>query len=90
MDLLKLSCAVQCPLCAHAPPIEYICDRQPDGGGVKQEHNLSLLILGLALVFLLALNAFFVLAEFAIVKVRPSRVTQLAAAGDKRAVLVRT
>jgi CBS domain containing-hemolysin-like protein len=37
---------------------------------------------------LLALNAFFVLAEFAIVKVRPSRMTQLAADGNKRAVLV--
>ena len=45
-------------------------------------------ILALALLALLALNAFFVLAEFAIVKVRPSRVTQLVAAGDKRAVLL--
>jgi CBS domain containing-hemolysin-like protein len=34
------------------------------------------------------LNAFFVLAEFAVVKVRPSRVTELAAAGDTRAVLL--
>mgnify|MGYP001564868183 CR=1 FL=1 len=42
----------------------------------------------LALVVLLALNAFFVLAEFAIVKVRPSRVTQLVVAGDERAVLL--
>jgi CBS domain containing-hemolysin-like protein len=46
------------------------------------------LILALALLLLLALNAFFVLAEFAIVKVRPSRVTQLATAGDQRAVLL--
>ena len=45
-------------------------------------------ILALSLLALLALNAFFVLAEFAIVKVRPSRVTQLVAAGDKRAVLL--
>jgi CBS domain containing-hemolysin-like protein len=49
---------------------------------------LELLILGMALILLLALNAFFVLAEFSIVKVRPSRITQLAAAGDARAVLV--
>ncbi|MBN1605605.1 MAG: DUF21 domain-containing protein [Polyangiaceae bacterium] len=49
---------------------------------------LSLLILGAALVLLLALNAFFVLAEFAIVKVRPSRVAQLAADGNQRATLV--
>ncbi|MCU0663530.1 MAG: CNNM domain-containing protein [Myxococcota bacterium] len=46
------------------------------------------LLLSLALVALLALNAFFVLAEFAIVKVRPSRVMQLSAAGDRRAVLL--
>jgi CBS domain containing-hemolysin-like protein len=37
------------------------------------------------LALLLALNAFFVLAEFAVVKVRPSRVTELVAAGDSRA-----
>lgn len=46
---------------------------------------LELGVLGLALLALLALNAFFVLAEFAIVKVRASRVTELAAAGDPRA-----
>ena len=49
---------------------------------------MELLILAVALGLLLMLNAFFVLAEFAIVKVRPSRVTQLAAAGDRRAVLL--
>jgi CBS domain containing-hemolysin-like protein/mannitol/fructose-specific phosphotransferase system IIA component len=48
----------------------------------------DLLLLFVALVALLALNAFFVLAEFAIVKVRPSRVTQLIAGGDPRAVLL--
>lgn len=37
-------------------------------------------------VFLLGLNAFFALAEFAIVKIRPTRVDELAAAGDRRAV----
>src|SRR5688500_6185118 len=37
------------------------------------------------LVGLLALNAFFVLAEFAIVKVRPSRVAELAGEGHPRA-----
>jgi CBS domain containing-hemolysin-like protein/mannitol/fructose-specific phosphotransferase system IIA component len=36
----------------------------------------------------LALNAFFVLAEFAIVKVRASRVAQLVSVGDERAVLL--
>jgi CBS domain containing-hemolysin-like protein len=47
-----------------------------------------LLLLGLALVLMLALNAFFVLAEFAIVKVRPSRVAELEAAGNTRAPLL--
>lgn len=47
-----------------------------------------LLILALALVLLLALNAFFVLAEFAIVKVRPTRVAELVAAGEPRARLL--
>lgn len=46
---------------------------------------MVLFLLVAALVFLLGLNAFFVLAEFAIVKVRPSRVTELIAAGDARA-----
>ena len=46
------------------------------------------LILALALLVMLAMNAFFVLAEFAIVKVRPSRVTQLVADGVGRAVLL--
>lgn len=49
---------------------------------------MDLLLLSIALTFLLALNAFFVLAEFAIVKVRPSQVTELIAAGNRRAVLV--
>jgi len=44
-----------------------------------------LLLLGLALVLMLALNAFFVLAEFAIVKVRDTRVAELAANGSRRA-----
>ena len=42
----------------------------------------------IALLVLLALNAFFVLAEFAIVKVRPSRVAEMAADGDPRAVIL--
>jgi magnesium and cobalt exporter, CNNM family len=49
---------------------------------------VDLLALSIAVILLLALNAFFVWAEFAIVKVRPSRVTQLIAEGDKRAVLL--
>ena len=50
--------------------------------------TIHLLMLSGALVALLALNAFFVLAEFAIVKVRPSRVTQLISAGEARATLL--
>lgn len=46
---------------------------------------MELLALVVALVVLLALNAFFVLAEFAIVRVRPSQVAEMAAAGDARA-----
>jgi CBS domain containing-hemolysin-like protein/mannitol/fructose-specific phosphotransferase system IIA component len=46
-----------------------------------------LLLLG-SLVALLAVNAFFVLAEFSMVRVRPSRITQLIGAGDRRATLV--
>lgn len=38
---------------------------------------MAWILLTIAFVFLLALNAFFVLAEFAIVKVRPSRVEEL-------------
>ncbi|MBI5477664.1 MAG: DUF21 domain-containing protein [Deltaproteobacteria bacterium] len=49
---------------------------------------MELVILGGAVTLLLGLNAFFVLAEFATVKVRPSRVTELAAAGDPRAPLL--
>jgi CBS domain containing-hemolysin-like protein len=40
---------------------------------------VQLILLTLAVVLLVALNAFFVLAEFAIVRVRPSRVTELVA-----------
>jgi CBS domain containing-hemolysin-like protein/mannitol/fructose-specific phosphotransferase system IIA component len=49
---------------------------------------VTLPLLGIGLVLLLAANAFFVLAEFAMVKVRPSRITELAATGNKRATLV--
>jgi len=41
-----------------------------------------------ALILLLVLNAFFVLSEFAIVKVRPTRVAELIDAGDRRALLL--
>jgi CBS domain containing-hemolysin-like protein len=44
--------------------------------------------LGLALVLLLALNGFFVLAEFAIVKVRPTRVSELVSSGSARASML--
>jgi CBS domain containing-hemolysin-like protein/mannitol/fructose-specific phosphotransferase system IIA component (Ntr-type) len=46
---------------------------------------MELVVLGVALLALLALNAFFVLAEFAIVRVRPSRVAEMVAAGSTRA-----
>ncbi len=49
---------------------------------------MDLFFLSAALAFLLALNAFFVLAEFAIVKVRPSRVAELIAAGNGEAGLL--
>jgi len=51
---------------------------------------MELILLFLGIAFLLALNAFFVLAEFAIVKIRPSRITQMIASGDKRAVLLKS
>lgn len=47
---------------------------------------VTLFYLLLAALFLAA-NAFFVLAEFAIVKVRATRLAELAAAGDRRATL---
>ena len=47
---------------------------------------MDLVVLALGLVALLALNAFFVLAEFAIVRVRPSRVAEMVAGGSSRAV----
>ncbi len=47
---------------------------------------MTLLYLLLAALFLL-LNAFFVLAEFAIVKVRATRLAELAQGGDRRAAL---
>jgi CBS domain containing-hemolysin-like protein/mannitol/fructose-specific phosphotransferase system IIA component len=47
-----------------------------------------LLLLLLITVLLLLLNAFFVLAEFAAVKVRSTRVEELAEAGDRRAVVL--
>jgi CBS domain containing-hemolysin-like protein/mannitol/fructose-specific phosphotransferase system IIA component (Ntr-type) len=48
-----------------------------------------LLILLLLAAALLLLNAFFVLAEFAVVKMRPSRVQELADAGNASARIVR-
>lgn len=47
--------------------------------------GLMLLLLLLGTFLLLLLNAFFVLAEFAAVKVRPTRVEELAEQGDRRA-----
>jgi CBS domain containing-hemolysin-like protein len=50
-------------------------------------HDLWLILLTIGLVLL---NGFFVAAEFAIVKVRGTRVEELAAAGDWRARIART
>jgi CBS domain containing-hemolysin-like protein len=50
--------------------------------------TFDLSVLFVALVGLLAINAFFVLSEFAIVKVRPSRITQLSGQGEARAALL--
>lgn len=49
---------------------------------------MLVLALSLALILLLALNAFFVLAEFSIVKIRPTRVTELLDEGHPRAQLL--
>lgn len=49
---------------------------------------LEYLVYFISLIVLLVLNGFFVLAEFAIVKVRSSRIEELANDGDPRAPLV--
>jgi CBS domain containing-hemolysin-like protein len=49
---------------------------------------MVLAILTLSGVLLLALNAFFVLAEFAVVKVRPTQVATRKNAGDRRALVL--
>ncbi len=49
---------------------------------------MELVLILTALAVLLAINAFFVAAEFALVKVRPSRVEELAQTGDARALLL--
>ncbi|MET1168105.1 CNNM domain-containing protein, partial [Bacillus velezensis] len=41
------------------------------------------------LIILIALTAFFVASEFAVVKIRTSRVDQLVAEGNKKAVLAK-
>ncbi len=46
---------------------------------------MEFIFLTIALAVLLAINGFFVLAEFAIVKVRSTRIAELVAAGDTRA-----
>ncbi|EKD51017.1 MAG: hypothetical protein ACD_62C00363G0005 [uncultured bacterium] len=49
---------------------------------------MTIVWLFISLVLLLGLNAFFVLAEFAIVKVRPSRVEELIDSGNKTAKIL--
>ena len=43
----------------------------------------------MAALLLVLLNGFFVAAEFALVRVRPTRITQLAEGGNKRALIAR-
>ncbi|HEX7896875.1 MAG TPA: CNNM domain-containing protein [Planctomycetota bacterium] len=50
---------------------------------------MTIVVFLLVAVFLLALNAFFVLAEFASVKTRPSRTEELISQGDPRAPVVK-
>src|SRR5688572_20811846 len=50
---------------------------------------MTILVFLLVALFLLALNAFFVLAEFASVKTRPSRTRELIAQGEPRAPIVK-
>jgi CBS domain containing-hemolysin-like protein len=49
---------------------------------------VTLAIYALLTIILLLLNAFFVLAEFSAVRLRPSRVEELVAQGDKTALIV--
>jgi len=49
---------------------------------------MEILVYLFAIVLLLVLNGFFVLAEFAIIKVRSSRVTEMIDQGEKRAKLI--
>lgn len=53
---------------------------------MEQAFTSALMIVGA--ILLVGLNAFFVGAEFAFVKVRPTRIAQLAAEGSKRALRV--
>jgi CBS domain containing-hemolysin-like protein/mannitol/fructose-specific phosphotransferase system IIA component (Ntr-type) len=49
---------------------------------------MHVIALGVSFVLLIALNAFFVLAEFAIVKVRPSRIVELVSEGHPKALVL--
>ena len=58
----------------------------PPGGGTLALNPWLSLVLGVLLVFL---NGFFVAAEFALVKVRPTQIAPRAEAGDRRAKIAR-
>lgn len=60
--------------------------------GVYVLHSKALFMITLKIVsviILIALTAFFVASEFAIVKVRPSRINEMVASGEKRAIPVK-
>jgi CBS domain containing-hemolysin-like protein/mannitol/fructose-specific phosphotransferase system IIA component len=70
---------------AHHQPID---QGRPIDCQRRREVLLQAIALTLALVLLLGVNAFFVLAEFSIVKVRPSRVAELLIDGHPKAALL--
>ena len=57
--------------------------------GLEQSNYLEIAIRLAAFAVLIALTAFFVASEFAIVKIRTTRIDQLIAEGDRRAVTAR-
>src|SRR6185436_9439529 len=67
--------------CEHCDPRHFRVDR-------VKEYPVTIAVYLLIIVLLLLLNAFFVLAEFAAIRMRPSRVEELVAQGNATAKLV--
>ena len=55
--------------------------------GLEQSNYLDIPIRLTAFAVLIALTAFFVASEFAIVKIRTTRINQLVAEGNRKAIL---